>query len=88
MYYYKVINELNKSEIFFSKIRYSRRYILNEIYLKVDDEIKKNKEFFVNIKYELKKNKKLKLDNFSFIIEEFDVYSEDLIDELYNLLNT
>ncbi len=89
MYYcYKVINELNKSEIFFSKSRYARRYILNEIYLKVNDELKKNKEFFVNIKNELKKNKKIKLDNFSFIIEKFDVYSEDLIDELYNLLNT
>ena len=88
MYFcYKVINEINKSEIFFSKSRYACRYILNEIYLKFNEELKRDEEFFVKIKNELKKNKKIKLDNFSFIIQEFDVYSEDLVEELYQLLN-
>ncbi len=88
MYYcYKVINEINKSEIFFSKSRYARRYILNEIYLKADNELKKDKEFFLRIKNELKNNKKVILDNFIYLIQEIDVFHEDFIDELYELLN-
>jgi hypothetical protein len=86
-YCYKVINEINKMEIFFSKSRYARRYILNEIYLKADNELKKDKDFFLTIKNELKNNKKVILDNFSYSIQEIDLFREEELEELYELLN-
>ena len=87
MYCYKVINELDNTEIIFSKNRYARRYILNEIYLKADDDLRKDKEFFMKIKNELKKYKKIELNNFIFSIQECKIYSEGLVEELYELLN-
>jgi hypothetical protein len=74
-------------EIYLKNHRYAIRYIINEIYNSIRNDLPVDtKNYFMQIKNKIKLDNKYTFNNINYIIEEIKVYYEDYSDDFIKSL--
>ncbi len=81
-------NEDKKTDqIYLKNHRYAIRYIINEIYVSIRNNLPSDsKNYFMQIKNKIKLDNKYTFNNINYIIEEIKVYCEDYSDDFIKSL--